>query len=72
MRRLPSVREQEIADIAMLYAVSAHVEFIEREDIFRVVVAHIIVRSTFPRRRFFRSEKIGDLNIDFCTIFILL
>lgn len=40
---IPFLCQQEIADVAVLDSVSAHVELIQRDNIFRVVVADIVI-----------------------------
>ena len=42
---IPFLCQQEIADVAVLDPVSAHVELIQRDNIFRVVIADIVIRA---------------------------
>ena len=42
---IPFLCQQEITDVAVLDPVSAHVELIQRDNIFRVVIADIVIRA---------------------------
>ena len=42
---IPFLCQKEITDVAVLDSVSAHVELIQRDNIFRVVIADIVIRA---------------------------
>ena len=60
---IPFLCQQEIADIAVLDSVSAHVELIQRDNIFRVVVADIVIRAELTPDDLIGCQQIGNLNI---------
>ena len=45
---IPFLCQQEITDVAVLDPVSAHVELIQRHNIFRVVISDVIVNAKLP------------------------
>ena len=47
----------------MLNPISAHIEFIERNNVLREVVADAVIRTKLVVDRFFRCQQISDLNI---------
>ena len=47
----------------MLNPISAHIEFIERNNVLREVVADAVIRTKLAVDRFFRCQQISDLNI---------
>ena len=54
----------------MLDTISAHIEFIEGNNILREVVTNSIICAEFTIHRFFRCQQISDLNIQFFTAFV--
>ena len=51
----------------MFDTVSAKVELIERNNIFRKVVADVIICTKLTDDRFFRSQHVSDLNLQHFT-----
>ena len=47
----------------MLDPVSAHIELIERNNVFREVVADAVIRTKLTVDRFFQCQQISDLNV---------
>lgn len=47
----------------MFDPISAHIELIERNNVFREVVADAVIRTKLTADRFFRCQQISDLNI---------
>ena len=60
---IPFLCQQEIADVAVLDPVSAHVELIQRDNIFRVVIADIVIRAELTLNGLIGCQQIGNLNI---------
>ena len=67
---VPFLSQEEIADIPVLDPVSAHIELIERNNVLREVVADAVIRAELTVDRFFRCQKISDLNIQFFAALI--
>ena len=57
------IAHQEIPDVHMPDPVPAQIYFIHRHNVFRVVILNTAVHAEFTLNRFFRSKKIGNLNI---------
>ena len=51
-------------------SVSAHVEFIQRDNIFRVVITDVIICSKLTLDGFIGCQQIGNLNIQFFPAFV--
>ena len=60
---IPFLCQQEITDVAVLDPVSAHVELIQRDNIFRVVIADIVIRAELTLNSLIGCQQIGNLNI---------
>lgn len=54
----------------MLDTISAHIEFIEGNNILREVITNSIVCAEFTIHRFFRCQQIRDLDIQFLAAFV--
>ena len=54
----------------MLDPVSAHVELIQRDNIFRVVIADIVIRTELTLNGLIGCQQIGNLNIQFFPAFV--
>ena len=67
---LPFLCQQKIADVAVLDPVSAHVELIQRDNIFRVVITDVIICSKLTLDGFIGCQQIGNLNIQFFPAFV--
>ena len=59
----PFLCQQKIADVAVLDPVSAHVELIQRDNIFRVVIADVVIRAELTPDGLIGGQQIGNLNI---------
>ena len=67
---VPFLSQEELTDIPVLDPVSAHVELIERNNVLREVIADAVIRAELTVDRFFRCQKISDLNIQFFAALI--
>ena len=67
---IPFLCQQEITDVAVLDPVSAHVELIQRGNIFRVVIADIVIRAELTLNGLIGCQQIGNLNIQFFSTFV--
>ena len=59
----PVFCEEEIADVFMFDAVTAHVEFVEGDDVFRVVIADAVINVEFAGDGLFACQEVGDLDV---------
>ena len=67
---IPFLCQQEITDVAVLDPVSAHVELIQRDNIFRVVIADIVIRTELTLNGLIGCQQIGNLNIQFFSTLV--
>ena len=67
---IPFLCQQEITDVAVLDPVSAHVELIQRDNIFRVVIADIVIRAELTLNSLIGCQQIGNLNIQFFSTLV--
>ena len=49
----------------MAHAVSAHIEFIETDDVFREIILHMLIHTELSLHRLFGGEKVCDLDVAF-------
>lgn len=54
----------------MFNTIAAHVEFIQRDNIFRKVITNIIIYPEFALNRLIRSKQISNLNVEFFISFM--
>ena len=54
----------------MLDPVSAHIELIQRDNIFRVVIADIVIRAELTLNGLIGCQQIGNLNIQFFSTLV--
>lgn len=47
----------------MFDAVTAHVEFVEGDDVFRVVIADAVINAEFAGDGLFACQEVGDLDV---------
>ena len=67
---LPFLCQQKIADVAVLDPVSVPVELIQRDNIFRVVIADIVIRAELTLNSLIGCQQIGNLNIQFFSTLV--
>ena len=67
---LPFLCQQKIADVAVLDPVSVPVELIQRDNIFRVVIADIVIRTELTLNGLIGCQQIGNLNIQFFSTLV--
>ena len=67
---VPFLSQEEITNIPVLDPVSAHVELIKGNNVLGEVVADAVIRAELTVDRFFRCQKISDLNIQFFAALI--
>ena len=60
---VPFLSQEEITDIPVLDPVSAHIELIERNNVFREVVADRVIRTKLTVDRFVGGQQIAHLNV---------
>ena len=54
----------------MFNTISAHVKFIERNNILRKVISNRIICSELTGNGFFCCQKISNLNVELFTVFV--
>lgn len=64
----PVFCEEEIADVSMFDAVTAHVEFVEGDDVFRIVVPDAVINAEFAGDGFFACQEVGDLDVELFAV----
>ena len=67
---VPFLSQEELTDIPVLDPISAHVELIKGNNVLGEVVADAVIRAELTVDRFFRCQKISDLNIQFFAALI--
>lgn len=54
----------------MLNTVTAHIKFIEGNDVLRKVIPDIFINAKFARNRILRCQQIANLDIKFLILFV--
>ena len=67
---LPFLCQQKIADVAVLDPVSVPVELIQRDNIFRVVITDVVIRTELTLNGLIGCQQIGNLNIQFFSTLV--
>ena len=62
---IPLIQQKKISNITMLDSISSHVEFIQGDNVFWIVVPDVVVNAEFALDGFICSEQVSDLNIEF-------
>ena len=60
---VPFLSQEEITDIPVLDPVSSHIKLIERNNVFREVVADRVIRTKLTVDRFVGGQQIAHLNV---------
>ena len=61
--------QEELTDVHMLDSVPAHVELVQRNNIFREVIPNAVVNTELPVDGFRRRQKVCDLNVELLSLF---
>ena len=51
-------------------AVSAHVEFVQREHILRIVIANTVISAEFSEDGLFACQQVSNLQIELAALFL--
>lgn len=52
----------------MAHAVSAHIEFIETDDVFWKIILHMLIHTELSLHRLFGGKKVCDLDVAFFSV----
>ena len=61
---IPFLRKQKISNIVMADSVSAAVKLVQREDVFRIVVADVLERFELAVNGLLCCKEVGNLDVD--------